>query len=336
MNNTKWVLKARPSGGVAATDLELVDDAIRSPGQGEILVRNIYLSLDPTNRLWMSDRDQYLAPVGLGSVMRGITVGVVEQSRSERFASGDVVSLAEGGWQAFSTVSEKMATRILRLDGVPLSAYLSVLGPTGYTAYFGIEDICRPMAGEVVVVSAAAGAVGSVAGQLAKLRGARVFGVAGGAAKCGWLLDELGFDAAINYRSEAVGERLDTLCAAGIDVNFENVGGPIMEAVFSRMRENGRMALCGMISAYNNDGPMAGPSDFGRILMKRLLVRGFVVIDYVRRFKEAQAELSRLVAEGRLVWKDHVVDGLGSAVSALDILFSGANNGKLIVRVSDG
>lgn len=333
--NRKWILRSRPDENVAAGDLELVEAELPALGEGELLVRNIYLSLDPTNRLWMSDRDQYLPPVSIGSVMRGGTIGVVEQSRSSRFAPGDIVMPAEGGWQLY-TVAQDSTTRKLRSDpSIPLTAYLSVLGPTGLTAYFGLLDICDPKAGETLVVSAAAGAVGSVVGQIAKIKGARVIGIAGNDAKCGWIVDELGFDAAIDYKSEDVEAALDRLCPDGIDMNFENVGGPIMDAVFSRLRVHGRMALCGMISAYNAEGPLTGPQDFGRVLMKRLTVKGFVVIDYFPRAREAYADLSQWVAEGRLKWKDHVVEGLEEAPLALERLFNGNHDGKLMVRISD-
>lgn len=334
MKNRQWILKRRPQGAPGAADLELRETPIGPLADGEILVRNLYLSLDPTNRLWMSDRDQYLPPVGVGDVMRGGTIGVVEASRSDRFRVGDLVLPSTGGWELYSIANERGSRRIAPQAGVPLTAYLSVLGATGLTAYFGLLDICQPREGEVLAVSAAAGAVGSIVGQIGRIKGAQVVGIAGGPEKCGWLTETLGFDSAIDYRNEDVGVALDRLYPTGIDMNFENVGGPIMDAVFSRLRKDGRMALCGMISAYNEDGPMPGPRDFGRILMQRLTVRGFIVIDYLRQAPGAFADLSSWIAEGRLAWKDHVVDGLEEAVAALDLLFTGGNDGKLVVRVS--
>jgi hypothetical protein len=268
--------------------------------------------------------------------MRGSTLGIVEESTSDRVAPGDYVMPSGSGWQTYSVCHASALRPVRRREGVPLTAYLSVLGLTGVTAYFGITDICQPREGDVLVVSAAAGAVGSVAGQLAKIMGCRVIGIAGGPDKCRWIVDELGFDGAVDYKSENVADALDRLCPDGIDINFENVGGTIMDAVFSRLKTHGRMALCGMISAYNQDGPLAGPSDFGRILMHRLMVRGFVVIDYYPQMQKALADLETWVAEGRLKWKDHVIDGLDQAPSALQKLFSGDHDGKLVVRVSDG
>ncbi|MDF8335665.1 NADP-dependent oxidoreductase [Novosphingobium sp. HBC54] len=335
LTNQRWVLNHRPTAAVGPGDLTLQSTEVPDLREGELLVRNIYLSLDPTNRLWMSDREQYLPPVGVGDLMRGGTIGVVEQSRSPRFAPGDLVIPGNSGWQLYTVSHESSTGRVRTTQGVPLSAYLSVLGATGLTAYFGLLDICQPKPGETLVVSAAAGAVGSVVGQIAKIKGARVVGIAGGEAKCRWLVDDLGFDAAIDYKNEDVGEALDRHCPDGIDMNFENVGGPIMDAVFSRLRRNGRMALCGLITGYNSDGPLAGPSDFGRILMQRLTVRGFIVIDYMARAREAMADLGQWVADGKLRWKDHIVDGLENAPAALDRLFTGNHDGKLMVAISD-
>lgn len=334
ISNQQWVLKHRPIGNVSVGDLELIEASVREPDEGELLVRNIYLSLDPTNRMWMSDREQYMRPVEIGSVMRGATLGVVEKSRSDRFVEGDIVILAEGGWQRYAIAKAATAGRVRRQPGVPLTAYLSVLGATGLTAYFGLLEICNPQEDETLVVSAAAGAVGSVVGQIAKIKGAKVIGIAGGPDKCRWIVDELGFDGAIDYKSEDVGAGLDRLCPSGIDMNFENVGGSIMDAVFNRLNRNGRMALCGLIASYNDGGLMAGPGDFGRILMNRLLIKGFIVLDYLPRAREASTTLGQWIAEGRLKWKDHVVDGLDTAVDSLQLLFQGKNDGKLLVRIS--
>ena len=332
--NQQWVLKHRPEGEIKPGDLELVERETPELRDGQVLVRTVYLSLDPTNRIWMSDADAYLPPVGIGEVMRGGGIGVVEQSRSERFSQGDVVNTGLGGWQTYGVFDAGSLSAVPRPSGVPLTAFMHPLGGTGLTAWFGMTDIGKPQAGETVVVSAAAGAVGSLAGQIAKLRGARVVGIAGGQEKCRWLTDELGFDAAIDYKHENVAEALGRHCPNGVDVNFENVGGEIMDAVFSRMNLNGRMALCGMISTYNDDRPPAGPSDFVRILMKRLLIKGFIVIDYLPRAAEAFAELGPMVASGQLKWKVHVEEGLENALEAVQRLFTGAHDGKLVLRVS--
>ncbi len=332
--NKRWILRRRPQGEIGRGDLELVDEPVRDLGEGEVLIRTVYLSLDPTNRIWMSDQDQYLPPVQLGETMRGGGIGVVERSRSDRFKQGDLVNPGLAGWSTYTIAGADAVNPVPALPGVPLSAYMSVLGATGLTAWFGMTDIGRPQPGETVVVSAAAGAVGSIAGQIARLRGARVIGIAGGKAKCDWLTGELGFDGTIDYRSEDVGAALDRLCPAGVDVDFENVGGPIMDAVISRMNNFGRIALCGMISTYNNEGPATGPTDFGRVLMNRLLIRGFIVIDYLPRAAEAFAELAPWVMSGQLKWKVHIEDGLENAVEAVGRLFTGDHDGKLLVRVS--
>ena len=332
--NQRWVLKRRPEGAIKPGDLELITEPVPDLAEDQVLVRTVYLSLDPTNRIWMSDRDQYMPPVRIGDTMRGGAIGVVERSRSERFKQGDLVNPGLGGWSTYSVANGATLNPVPAIPGVPLSAFMSVLGATGLTAWFGIDDIGKPKPGETVVVSAAAGAVGSIAGQIARLRGARVIGIAGGKAKCDWLTGELGFDGAIDYRAEDVGAALDRLCPDGIDVDFENVGGSIMDAVFSRMNDFGRMALCGMISTYNDDGPVAGPADFSRILMHKLLIKGFIVTDYLSRAGEAFAELAPWVMSGQLKWKVHIEDGLENAIDAVGLLFSGQHDGKLLVRVS--
>jgi len=332
--NRQWILRKRPVGDIAPGDLEFAETAIRPLEDGEVLIRNIYLSLDPTNRIWMSDQDQYLPPVGLNEVMRGSTIGVVEASRSERFPEGTLVNAGLSGWQSYTIGHEAALSPVPLLPGVPLTAFMSVLGGTGLTAWYGLNDFGKPQPGETVVVSAAAGAVGSIAGQLAKMRGARVIGIAGGPQKCAWLTDELGFDGAIDYKNEDVGAALDRLCPNGIDVNFENVGGAIMDAVISRMNNFGRVALCGMISGYNSEGVASGPTDFGRILMHRLTIRGFIVIDFIPRAMEAISELAPAVMSGQIKWKAHVVDGLENAAEAVKLLFTGAHDGKLLVRIS--
>ena len=332
--NRQWVLRARPQGLIQDGDLELVETAVPTAGDGEILIRTIYLSLDPTNRTWMNDSEGYLPPVALGSVMRGLTLGVVEASNSERFQVGDLVTTAAGGWADYAAIPAVAASRVHRAPGLPLTANMSVLGMTGMTAYFGVTDVLKAKAGETLVISAAAGAVGSIAGQIAKQRGARVIGIAGGAAKCAWLMDQLGFDAAIDYKSEDVGEALDRLAPDGVDLNFENVGGDIMFAVFNRLKVHGRMAVCGLVSAYNATRRPPSP-DFSRLITHRLQVQGFLVMDYSPRAKEMVAEMGPWLADGRVKWKVHVDDGLDGAVTSLNRLFTGDHDGKLLVRVSE-
>lgn len=332
--NRQWVLRQRPQGLIQDGDLELVQTPVPSPAEGEILIRTIYLSLDPTNRTWMNDAQGYLPPVALGAVMRGLTLGVVEQSNSDRFQPGDIVSTAAGGWSERATITAAAANRVHQAPGLPLTANMSVLGMTGMTAYFGVTDVLKPECGQTMVISAAAGAVGSIAGQVAKQRGARVIGIAGGPEKCRWLTEELGFDAAIDYKSEDVGEALDRLAPQGIDLNFENVGGDIMIAVWNRMNVHSRMAVCGLVSSYNATRRPPSP-DFSRIITHRMDVRGFLVMDYAPRAKEMVAELGPWLAEGKVKWKVHVDNGLEGAVASLNRLFTGDHDGKLLVRVSE-
>ncbi len=330
----RWVLRRRPEGDIQPGDLELVEEPIRELADGEVRVRTLYLSLDPTNRIWMSDQDQYMPPVNIGDTMRGGSLGVVESSRSDRFKQGDIVNAGLGGWSTHVVANGAFLSPAPQMPGVPLTAYMSVLGATGLTAWFGMCDIGQPKPGETVVVSAAAGAVGSIAGQIAKLKGARVIGIAGGKAKCDWLTGELGFDGAIDYKNEDVGAALDRLCPNGIDVNFENVGGDIMDAVVSRMNNFGRMPLCGMISTYNDTDRPSGPKDFARVLMHRLTIRGFIIIDFLPRAGEAMAELIPWVTSGQLKWKVHVDQGLEGAMTSLQRLFTGDHDGKLLIQVS--
>lgn len=332
--NRQWVLRLRPKGLIQPGDLELVESPVPELKDSEVLVRTVYLSLDPTNRTWMNDSEGYLPPVGLGEVMRGLTAGVVEDSRSDRFKVGDVVSPISGGWADYAVVADSGLRPIHRAPGLPLTANMSVLGMTGLTAYFGVTDVLKAQAGETLVISAAAGAVGSIAGQIAKQRGCRVIGIAGGPDKCAWLTDELGFDAAIDYKNEDVGAALDRLAPDGIDLNFENVGGDIMIAVFNRLKVHGRMAVCGLVSAYNATKAPPSPN-FARIITHRLNVQGFLVLDYAPRAREMVAEMGPWLAEGKVKWKVHVDDGLEGAVDSLNRLFTGDHDGKLLVRVSE-
>ncbi len=334
LRNRQWVLRQRPQGLIQDGDLELIETPVPDLKDAEVLVRTIYLSLDPTNRTWMNDSQGYLPPVGLGEVMRGLTLGVVEQSKSERFKAGDIVTPLSGGWADYAVVHEQGLRPVHRAPGMPLTANLSVLGMTGLTAYFGVTDVLKAKAGETLVISAAAGAVGSIAGQVAKQRGAHVIGIAGGPEKCRWLTEDLGFDAAIDYKNEDVGEALDRLAPNGVDLNFENVGGDIMIAVWNRLNVHARMAVCGLISSYNATRMPPSPN-FSRIITHRLNVQGFLVLDYAPRAREMVEEMGPWLADGRIKWKVHVDDGLEGAVTSLNRLFTGDHDGKLLVRVSE-
>ncbi len=332
--NRHWVLRQRPRGDVAEGDLELVTTPLRAIQDGEVLIRTIYLSLDPTNRTWMNEQEGYLPPVQIGETMRGLIIGVVEETRSPRFEVGELVSPTVGAWSEYVIAEGDFVRAVPRFDDLPLTANMSVLGMTGLTAYFGVTDVAKPMPGETMVVSAAAGAVGSIAGQIGKILGARVIGIAGGPEKCRWLTEELGFDGAIDYKNEDVGAALDRLCPDGVDVNFENVGGSLMNAVFDRMSIFGRMAICGLISAYNATRMPPPLPNFGRVITHRLTVQGFLILDYAGRWREAYEEMTPWVRDGRIKWKTEVIDGLENAVEGLGRLFTGAHDGKLIVRVS--
>jgi NADPH-dependent curcumin reductase len=331
--NRQWRLARRPEGAMREGDLELHDAVAPEAADGQALVRNLYLSLDPTNRLWTSDIDQYMPPVEINSVMRGGTIGVVEESKSDYLRVGNVV-VGMGGWQDYVLGDEKSFVRLPK-DGLPLTAHLSVLGVTGLTAYFGLLDVGKPQQGQTVVVSAAAGAVGSIVGQIAKLHGCRVVGIAGGPDKCRWLTDELGFDAAVDYKRGTILEDLRTACPDGIDVHFENVGGEILDAALTLINLRARIVICGLIASYNAVGPVPGPYMFRNILMKRARCEGFIIFDYARRYGEATAALREWIGGGRLKYSVEEVAGLEHAPAALNKLFEGSNAGKLIVKIGE-
>ena len=337
MVNRQFRLKRRPVGRVQPTDFDLVETRVPEPGPGEVLVRVLYLSIDPTQRIWMDTIDQYMPPVAIGEVMRGGGIGRVIASQSPKFQVGDLVT-GSFGWQDFCCLAadDQSAARVVRVPGdlpIPLPAMLGVCGLTGLTAFFGLTEVAVPKPGETVVVSAAAGAVGSVAAQIAKLKGCRTVGIAGGPRKCAWLTDQLGLVAAVDYKQPDWRDALADATPGGVDVDFENVGGDIMEAVMGRMNIGGRMALCGMISRYNECGSM--PANFAPILMRRIRVQGFIVIDYLPRFAEGAKQLAQWVIAGQIKHRETIVDGLEHAPAALNRLFDGDNIGKLMVKVAD-
>jgi hypothetical protein len=335
MENRQFRLARRPTGRAGRDHFDLVTEPIPKAGADQIVVRTLYLSLDPTNRIWMEDIPQYLPPVAIGAVMRGGGLGRVIESRHPDYAVGDLV---QGllGWQDYALMPGSGPERPFKIPAglpFPLPSLIGALGLTGATAYFGLLDLGKPVAGETVVVSAAAGAVGSIAGQIAKLKGCRTVGIAGSRDKCAWLTQELGFDAAINYRDPEFRAQLAAACPRGVDVNFENVGGEVMQAVLGLMNLHGRVVLCGLISGYNSGARIVGPYDV--ILMKRLRVEGFIILDYASRFPEAAAQLGTWLAQGKLISKETIVDGLEAAPDALGLLFDGGNTGKLLVKVAE-
>lgn len=333
--NRRFLLRERPSGRIGPDTFQLSEEAVPEIGDGEALVRVDWISLDPTNRTWINDTPTYLPPVGIGEVMRAAGLGEVVASKHPGYAVGQTV---QGllGWQEYAVVSD--ATFVTPLDvaeGISPSAYLGALGMTGLTAWIGIRDIGKPKPGETVVVSAAAGAVGSVAGQLAKAGGARVVGIAGGPEKCALLTDQLGFDAAVDHRADDWAAQLAAATPNGIDVDFENVGGDIMDAIFARLNMGARVALCGLISGYNAADPPPGPRAFGNLLIQRATLQGFIVLDHFGRAPEASGEITGLIAEGRLRPLETVVAGFEQLPTAINMLFDGANVGKLVVKIRD-
>lgn len=332
--NRQWRLAARPVGDIKDSDFAWREEPVPALADGQLLVRTVYLSLDPTNRIWMSEQDQYMDPIALGDVMRGAAVGVVEESRHPGFAAGDLVS-GLLGWQDYCVTDGAGLQKMPPGLPVPLTAFMGVLNHIGMTAYFGLLEIGKPQPGETIVVSAAAGAVGSLVGQIGKIVGCRVVGICGSDDKCAWLTDELGFDAAINRRTADLPAALREHCPDKIHVDFENAGGEILEAVLDRLALHARIVLCGLISQYNADGPVPGPSNLGNILMKRARLQGFIITDYLDRSMEAIFPLAAWLAEGKLRYRVDVAEGLENTPATLRRLYSGDNVGKLCVKVSE-
>ncbi len=328
--NRQVLLRRRPAGMPTTADFSIADAPLPDPGDGEVLVRGIYLSLDPYMRGRISAARSYAKPVEIGAVIEGRVVGQVARSRDPAFHEGDYV-FGGSGWQLYSTAPGK---GLLKLDPAeaPLSTALGVLGMPGLTAYVGLSEIGRPQPGETVVVSAASGAVGAVAGQLAKRAGARAVGIAGGADKCRYVETELGFDAAVDHRAADLGAALDRACPNGIDVYFENVGGAVQQAVFPRLNDFGRMVMCGMVSEYNDVEPRPGPNLMSAV-RKRLKIQGFIVGDHWRRWGEYRAMAAPLVRSGELKYREDIVNGLDHAPEAFIGLLQGRNFGKLLVQL---
>jgi NADPH-dependent curcumin reductase CurA len=331
--NRRLVLAARPSGMVDDTTVRLEEEAVPDPGPEGALVRVRYLSIDPTIRTWMNDAPGYLPAIGIGDVVRGGGIGEVVGTTSDRYKVGDLV-FGMVGWQDYAVADEGAGAMQVIPAGIDPLVALSVFGITGMTAYFGLIDVGRVAEGDTVVVSGAAGATGSVVGQLARIKGAgRVVGIAGTEEKCRWLTDELGFDAAVNYRTENVGARLRAVCPGGIDLYFDNVGGEILDICLGQLALRGRVVLCGAISTYNETGPTKGPGNYRNLIVIRGRMEGFLILDYLDRFPEAQMAMAGWVGEGKIKHSEHVVEGLAEAPEALNLLFTGGNTGKVIVRV---
>jgi NADPH-dependent curcumin reductase CurA len=329
-HNRGWVLEAYPIGDDFDSALKLRDLPEPEPGPDQMLVRSLYLSLDPANRGWML-MPTYIPQVPLGATMWGFVLGRVVRSNAAGFAPGDLVS-GFGAWAEYCVADAAMANRLPDLGTLPLSAAQSLLGLSGGTAYVGVLDIAKAKAGEVLVVSGAAGSVGSLVGQIGKIQGCVVIGIAGSAEKCAWLTGTLGFDHAIDYQREDVGARLGEISPGGVDIYFDNVGGPLANAVAGRMALRGRIVLCGSMAKFSNPGP---DLDLGPILLNRVNIQGFILLDHFDRLPAANVQLAAWHGEGRLKHKADIVDGLENAVAAFGMLFtSGAPHmGKLLVRV---
>ena len=327
--NRRVILASRPSGWVSEDNFRIEEAPMPQPGEGEVLVKNLWLSLDPYMRGRMSDAKSYVKGVDIGEVMVGQTVGEVVESRNERLKKGDHV-LTQLGWQLYGTTRE--ATKV---DGsrVPLSCYLGVLGMPGMTAYFGLKEIGQPKPGETVVVSAASGAVGSVVGQLAKIWGCRAVGIAGGKQKCDYVSRELGFDACIDYKAGELHRSLKEACPKGVDVDFENVGGEILDTALRLMNIYSRIVICGLIAEYNASEPY-GYKNLRAVLVNRIKLQGMIVFDWKDRYGEALKALAGYFAQGKLKYRESVVEGIENAPKGLIALLKGQNFGKQLVRLA--
>ena len=326
-------LAARPVGLPRRSDWSYTEEPVPQPADGQLLVKVLYISLDPAMRGWMNEGRSYVPPVGIGEVMRAGALGRVIATHHPGFAVDDHV-VGIFGVQEFAVSDGRGVTKVDPAVA-PLPVYLGTLGFPGLTAYFGLLDIGRPEPGQTVVVSGAAGAVGHTVGQIARIKDCRAVGIAGGPDKCRYIVEELGFDAAIDYKSEDLRQALRERCPDRIDVYFDNVGGDILDAALTRLARGARIIICGAISQYNNAGPMKGPANYMALLVDRARMQGFVVFDYARRYGEAITEMAGWMAAGRLKSREEIVEGLETFPDALLKLFAGENTGKLVLKVAD-
>ena len=337
LTNHQIRLAARPVGLPKRSDWSFTSEPVAEPQPGDVLVQTLSLSLDPAMRGWMNEGRSYIAPVAIGAVMRAGGIARVIASKNPAFTVGDTVSCTPGV-QEYCLIEGAQVHRsgLAKIDLSLGSAtqWLNVLGMPGMTGYFGLTDVGQPQGGETLVVSGAAGAVGQTVGQLAKIRGCRVVGIAGGPAKCDWVVNELGFDACIDYKAGAVKDGLRQYCPDGVDIYFDNVGGEILDTVLARINRKARIVICGAISQYNNTTPVQGPKNYLSLLVNRARMEGIVVFDYTERFPQAVAELARYLKDGRMKSREDVVTGLQTFPEALLKLFSGENFGKLVLQVT--
>ena len=332
--NHRWLLARRPQGELSPEDFRWVEEPLPAITEGELLVKNLYLSCDPTQRGWIAG-DTYLPAVKIGDAVRSFAVAQVVESKNPKWKAGDLVQ-GLFGWQEYAVATPGKETSPSNLPrGVPIETAMSALGLTGLTAYFGLLEVGRAQPGETVVISGAAGATGSAVGQIAKIKGCRVIGIAGGPEKCKYLVTELGFDAAIDYKSENVGKRLKEICPKGIDVFFDNVGGELLDAALARLALRGRVVLCGAIARYNDQAPSAGPKYLGNLIIQRGRMEGFIVLDFMPRAGEAIGALAGWMKDGRLKDRIDVQHGLENAPKTLLRLFKGENQGKQLLKLAE-
>lgn len=336
LENLQFRLANRPVGMAKETDFQKAAEPLRELADGEITVKTLYLSLDPAMRGWMNDAKSYIRPVAIGEVMRAGGVGEVVASKSPKFAVGDIVSGGIGVQAYWQGAADDKSASFFRIDSrlAPLTTWMNTLGMPGMTAYFGLLEVGQPKAGETVVVSGAAGAVGQTVGQVARQLGCRVVGIAGGKEKCDFVVNELGFDACIDYKTGSVRDGLKEHCPKGVDVYFDNVGGDILDTVLTRINMRARIVICGAISQYNNTTPVKGPANYLSLLVNRARMEGMVVFDYADRYHVGVAALAGWLKEGKIKSKEDVVQGLENFPQALTMLFEGKNFGKLVLKVA--
>ena len=333
--NRQWLLASRPVGMVTEANFEFRESPLPEPADGEVLIRNLYVSFDPAMRGWMEDRESYLPPVAIGEPMRAGCVGQVVESKNANFAVGDLVQ-GMFGWQEYAIgAASGLAAPTKVPAGMPMTLPLGAMGVTGFTAYFGLLDLGEPKPGETVVVSGAAGATGQVAAQIARIKGCRVIGIAGGEEKCRWLREQARVDATVDYKNEDVEARLQELCPNGIDVYFDNVGGRMLEIVLGLIAMNARIVLCGGISGYNDEKPTPGPNNIMNLVLQRGRMQGFIVLDYLARAAEAVSDLGTWIKEGEIAYTEDIQEGIENAPQTFFRLFEGRNLGKQLLKLAD-
>ena len=332
-NKRQWILAKRPEGMPDPSEVVLQEAAIPETPPGMLLVKNHYISLDPAIRFWMSDIPNYLPPIPIGDPVRSTVAGEVIESGSDQFKPGDRV-FGLGGWETHSTIPAEFCTKVPEDSEFPLHYYTNMLGAVGLTPYFAIAEVGAAKAGQTMLMSAAAGAVGSIGGQIAKLMGLKAVGIAGTDEKCRWVVDELGFDDCINYRTtQDMESAIGAACPEGVDFYFDNVGGEILDAALMNMNKDSTLLFCGTISTYNATGPVPGPYNYWQILARTITVRGYLVSDHYHRIEEGQAVLSEWLKADKLKFREHINEGIENCLDTYNLLFTGGNEGKLMLKL---